>query len=100
MASNELKAFLGSIDQRYVQYADQLHLASFTDVKELAAASPERLEQRANVPIGPAGAIVKAAGAFWISIICGGSLAACIYAFLGCIPCPAPTVLRDAQLLC
>jgi hypothetical protein len=67
MASNELKAFLQSINQRYVQYADQLHIASFTDVTELAAASPEVLEERAHVPIGPAGAIVKAAGAFWIS---------------------------------
>jgi hypothetical protein len=67
MASNELKAFLRSINQRYVQYADQLHNASFTDVRELAAASPKVLEERAHVPIGPAGAIVKAAGAFWIS---------------------------------
>ncbi|KAF6257580.1 hypothetical protein COO60DRAFT_1626767 [Scenedesmus sp. NREL 46B-D3] len=63
MASDKLKMFPASIDARYVQYADQLHNASFTDVKELAAASPELLEQRASVPIGPAGAVVKAASA-------------------------------------
>ena len=67
MASNELKAFLRTIDESYEQYADQLHVASFTKVKELAAASPEHLRSEANVPIGPACAIVKAAGAFWIS---------------------------------
>ena len=65
MASDKLKMFPASIDARYVQYADQLHNASFTDVTELAAASPELLEQRASVPIGPAGAVVKAACAFW-----------------------------------
>jgi hypothetical protein len=67
MASNELKAFLRSIDESYEQYADQLHDASFTMVIELAAASPELLELRAKVPIGAAGAIVKTAGACWIS---------------------------------
>jgi hypothetical protein len=52
MASNELKAFLGNIDESYEQYADQLHDSSFTMIKELAAASPELLELRAKVPIG------------------------------------------------
>ena len=63
MASPELEAFLEKVKPAYKQYAQPLHAASFTDVAELAAATPELLktETKGLVPIGPAGAIVAAA---------------------------------------
>jgi hypothetical protein len=44
-ASQELRAFLQSIRQPYVGYAEQLHRASFESITELAAATPEQLVQ-------------------------------------------------------
>jgi hypothetical protein len=63
MASPELESFLKKLNPAYKQYAQPLNSASFTDVAELAAATPELLETRTKglVPIGPAGAIVAAA---------------------------------------
>jgi len=63
MASPELEEFLEKLKPTYKQYAQPLHSASFTDVAELAAATPELLktETKGLVPIGPAGAIVAAA---------------------------------------
>lgn len=57
------KAFLCGINEKHVHYAEQLHSNSYSDVRELAAASPELWEQMAKVPTGAAGITVRAAGA-------------------------------------
>ncbi len=61
MASDRLRDFLCNIGTNYEEYAGQLHAASFHGTTKLAAATPQLLEERAGVPIGPAGAIVAAA---------------------------------------
>ena len=60
MASQELKRFLRVIDSDYVVYADVLHHGSFKRRIELAAADRKDLENL-GIPIGPAGAIIRAA---------------------------------------
>ncbi|KAA6429925.1 MAG: hypothetical protein FRX49_00357 [Trebouxia sp. A1-2] len=61
MASQELRAFLSSIDSRYVDHADAIHKGEFTNQAELAAADRTDLE-KLGIPKGAAGLIIAAAG--------------------------------------
>ena len=61
MASQELRAFLSSIDNRYVDHADAIHKGEFTNQAELAAADRTDLE-KLGIPKGAAGLIIAAAG--------------------------------------
>lgn len=60
MASQELRAFLISIDSRYVDHADAIHKGEFTNQAELAAAERTDLE-KLGIPEGAAGLIIAAA---------------------------------------
>ena len=60
MASDDLKEFLRSIEEDYVQYAESLHKGTFTKRAELSAADEVELEAL-TVPKGAAGLINKAA---------------------------------------
>ena len=71
MASQELRAFLKSIDSRYVDHADAIHKGEFTNQAELAAADRTDLE-KLGIPKGAAGLIIAAAagkGDSWIAFI-------------------------------
>lgn len=72
MASHELRAFLSSIDSRYVNHVAAIHKGEFTNQAELAAADRTDLE-KLGIPKGAAGLIIAAAGGK------GGSLVACIF---------------------
>ena len=61
MASQELRAFLSSIDSRYVDHADAIHKGEFTNPAEIAAADCTDLE-KLGIPKGAAGLIIAAAG--------------------------------------
>ncbi len=58
MASDDLKEFLRSIEEDYVQYAESLHKGTFTKRAELSAADEMELEAL-TVPKGAAGLIIK-----------------------------------------
>ncbi len=60
MASEELKEFLRSIDEDYVQYAELLHEGTYTNKAELSAADKTDLVAL-KVPLGAAGLIIKTA---------------------------------------
>ncbi len=60
MASQELKTFLGSVDSRYLQYADVIHQGEFTSQAELGSADRTDL-QALGIPKGAAGLVVTAA---------------------------------------
>ncbi|KAL3159440.1 hypothetical protein ABBQ38_009866 [Trebouxia sp. C0009 RCD-2024] len=61
MASLELRAFLSSIDSRYVDHAHAIHRGEFANQAELAAADRTDLEEL-GIPKGAAGLIIAAAG--------------------------------------
>lgn len=60
MASQELRAFLSSIDRRYLDHADAIHKGEFTNQAELAVADRIDLE-KLGIPKGAAGLIIAAA---------------------------------------
>ena len=57
MASQELRAFLSSIDRRYLDHADAIHKGEFTNQAELAVADRIDLE-KLGIPKGAAGLII------------------------------------------
>ena len=61
MASKEPRAFLGSINSRYVDHADAIYKGEFTDQAELAAADRTDLE-KLGISKCAAGLIIAAAG--------------------------------------
>ena len=72
MASQELRAFLSSVDSRYMGHADAIHNGQFTSKTELAAADRSDLVEL-GIPKGAAGAIIAAArgkGDSFIAIFC------------------------------
>ncbi len=75
MASQELRAFLSSVDSSYVNHADTLHNGQFTRMVELAATDRSDLMEL-GIPKGAAGAIIAAArgtGDFSVAMRCFGS---------------------------
>ena len=60
MASQELKAFLTSVDSGYLDYADAIYEGEFTRQAELGAADRADL-QALGIPMGAAGLIIAVA---------------------------------------
>ena len=61
MASEEVKAFLTSIDSRYLDYADRIHNEGFTSIVEVAFANAREAELQAKgVTMGAARQIIDA----------------------------------------
>lgn len=60
MAPEELKAFLTSIDSRYLDYADRIHNEGFTSIVEVAFAREAELQAK-GVITGAARQIIDAA---------------------------------------
>lgn len=62
MASQELRAFLSSIDIRYVDHADAIHKGKFSSQAELVAAYRSDLVTSGIPKDAAAGLIIAAAG--------------------------------------